>query len=66
MNEIINEYDIGNIFEIFGNDYNLKISPINIKNYKNISTYILFLSCEEKLRNSYKLPKDSIIFYLFK
>jgi hypothetical protein len=61
MNEIINEYDIGNIFEIFGNDYNLKISPINIKKFMNISTYILFLSCEEKLRNSYKLPKDSII-----
>jgi hypothetical protein len=61
MNEIINEYDIGNIFEIFGNDYNLKISPINIKKFMNISTYIDFLSCEEKLRNSYKLPKDSII-----
>ena len=61
MGDIIDEYDLGKIYEIFGNDYNIKISPINIKKYKNISTYIEFLSCEEKLRNYHHISKNSTL-----
>ena len=61
MGDIIDECDLGKIYEIFGNDYEIKISPINIKKYKNISTYIDFLSCEEKLRNYYHISNNSIL-----
>ena len=61
LGEVIDECALGKIYEIFGNDYEIKISPINIKKYKNISTYIEFLSCEEKLRNYYHISKNSIL-----
>ena len=61
LGEVIDECALGKIYEIFGNDYEIKISPINIKKYKNISTYIEFLSCEEKLRNYYHISKNTIL-----
>ena len=57
----IKNYDIHKIYEIFGNDYYIKISPINNKKYKNISTYIEFLSCENKLRDHYDISQNSIL-----
>ena len=34
-------YKFDKIYEIFGNDYNIKISPINAREYQNISTYTI-------------------------
>ena len=61
LKEIMEECDNRNIYEIFGDNYDIKISPINNKQYKNISTYIDFMSCENKLRKYYKLSKDDIL-----
>ena len=61
IDEIILNYDIGKIYEIFGNDYNIKISPINSNEYKNISTYIDFSNCENILREENKLSSSSIL-----
>ena len=55
------DYDIGKIYEIFGNDYNIKISPINTNKYKNISTYIDFLNCENILRTKNGLSSSNIL-----
>ena len=61
ITKIIENYEIGKIYEIFGNDYNIKISPINAKENKNISTYIDLFSCEDSLRTFYKIPKNVIL-----
>ena len=61
LNEVMKNYDIGKIYEIFGDDYNIKISPINTNSYKNISTYIDFSNCENLLRTSNKLSNSSIL-----
>ena len=61
INETIKDIEIGLIYEIYGNDYNIKISPINTTNYKNISTYVDLLSCEDSLRTSYKISKNEIL-----
>ena len=50
-NNILNSIVPGNIYNIKGDKYNIKISPIgNIQ-----GTYIEFLSCEQKLKNLYTL-----------
>ena len=61
IDKFIKNYDIHKIYEIFGNDYYIKINPINNKKYKNISTYIEFLSCENKLRDHYDISQNSIL-----
>jgi len=61
LNEVMKDYDIWKIYEIFGDDYNIKISPINSNLYKNISTYIDFSNCENILRDSYGLSPSSIL-----
>ena len=60
-NNKMEDYDIGKIYEIFGNDYNIKISPINTKQYKNISTYIDFSKCENILRKKNGLSSSDIL-----
>ena len=61
----IKNYDIGKIYEIFGEDYNIKISPINTSIYQNISTYINFANCEKILREVNGLsPSDILTVYL--
>jgi rRNA processing protein Gar1 len=61
INEVMKDYDIGKVYEIFGDEYNIKISPINTNSYKNISTYIDFSNCENILRTSNKLSNSSIL-----
>ena len=61
LDKIMEDYDIGIIYEIFGDDYNVKISPINIKTHDNISTYIDFSNCENILREDNHLNTSSII-----
>ena len=55
------DYDIGKIYEIFGDDYSVKISPINSKKSENISTYIDFSKGENILREKNKLNSTSIL-----
>ena len=55
------DYDIGKVYEIFGDEYNIKISPINTNSYKNISTYIDFSNCENILRARNGLSSSSIL-----
>ena len=55
------DYDIGKIYEVFGDDYNIKISPINMKIHENISTYIDFSNCENILRKENGLDSSTIL-----
>ena len=59
-NNKMEDYDIGKIYEIFGSDFKIKISPINTNKYKNISTYIDFSGCEFILRKENDLSSSSI------
>ena len=61
LDGVMENYNICTIYEIFGNDYNVKISPINTVMYKNISTYINFGNCENILRRENNLSPSSII-----
>ena len=61
LNEFMKDYDSGKIYEIFGNDYEIKISPINTNRYNNISTYINFSNCENILRESNGLSSSDIL-----
>ena len=61
IDEDMQNYDIGKIYEIFGEDYKIKISPINTNNFSNISTYINFSGCEKILRKANKLNASSIL-----
>ena len=64
INNALDDYDLGKIYEIFGDDYKIKISKINSNIYKNISTYIDFSSCEQKLREENQLD-DSYLLTVF-
>ena len=55
LDKLIKEVDINKIYEIKGNDYNIRISPTNFRDFKNNSTYINFFECEKILREKYKL-----------
>jgi len=46
------DYDIGKLYEKFGRDYKIKITPINSHIYQNISTYIDFSNCKNLLREA--------------
>ena len=59
IDEVMKNYELDQIYEIFGNDYNAKISPINTNIYKNISTYINFANCENILRAENNLSPSS-------
>jgi hypothetical protein len=61
LDTIIKDYDIHHIYEIFGSNYNIKVSPINSKIYENISTYIDFSNCENNLRIDNGLNSSSIL-----
>ena len=68
LNDIINnidnaldDYYVGQTYEIFGEEYNIKISPINSKIHGNISTYIDFSNCENILREVNGLNESNIL-----
>ena len=59
IDKAMENYDLDIIYEIFGRDYNIKISPINAREYKNISTYINFANCENILRKENNISSSS-------
>jgi hypothetical protein len=60
LDKIINGIEIGKKYEIDGNDYNIRISPVNLIDTFN-STYVEFSLCEEILRKKCNLTEDEII-----
>ena len=60
ISKIINEKEIGKIYEIRGIDFTLKIKPTNSSIFDN-STYIEFDECEKKIREYYNISNSSII-----
>ena len=61
LDNLIKDVEVGKIYEIKGDDYGVKISPINFKDYEGSSTYINFLECENTLRLKNNIPQDSIL-----
>ena len=58
--DIINSIEIGKKYEIKGEDYDIKIHPIN-ENLGENTTFVNFLECESKLRTKYNLSPNSIL-----
>ena len=61
IDKAMENYDLDIIYEIFGRDYNIKISPINVREYKNIATYINFANCENILRKENNISSSSAL-----
>ena len=59
LEQIINEIEIGKKYEVSGEDYDIKISPIN--DQINQNTHVDFSICENILRNENKILNDSIL-----
>ena len=57
----MDDYDVGKTYEIFNDDYNIKISPLNRNIFKNNSTYNYFSNCENILRLVNHLNDSSIL-----
>ena len=60
LDKVINSIEIGKKYEINGNDYNIRISPVNLIDTFN-SSYVEFSICEQILRKQYNLTNDEII-----
>ena len=60
LKEILKEIKVGKNYEIFGNDFNLKIKPTNSTVFDN-KTHVEFDECEKILRNHYNISNSSII-----
>ena len=50
LNRLIKEVNISKIYDIKSDEYEMRISPLDIRYFKDNSTYINFLECEKKLR----------------
>ena len=61
LDKLIKDVEIGKVYEIEGEEYEVKISPINFKENEGSSTYINFLECENSLRRENNLPPESIL-----
>ena len=60
LDDIISSIEIGKKYEIIGEDYNIRISPVNLIDTFD-STYVEFSLCEEILRKQYKISSDKIL-----
>ena len=52
LSDFMKNYDDDKIYEIFGDNYKVKISPLNERTYKDISTFIDMKNCENILRQN--------------
>ena len=57
----LDDYEIGKVYEIFNDNYDIKISPMNTDIYQNISTYIDFGNCEDILIETNNLNESSAL-----
>ena len=60
IDKLIKKIEIGKKYEIYGDDYNVTISPVNEVNLFK-STYIDFTLCEEVLRKECHLSPNEIL-----
>jgi len=60
LDSIIKVIEIGKKYEIDGDDYNIRISPVDLIDTFN-STYVEINICDQILRKHYNLSKDDII-----
>ena len=60
INEVIDIIEVGKKYEIKGEDYEIKIRPVNSSVNDN-STHIDFGECEKILREKYKIPDEEIL-----
>ena len=61
LNKIIEEINEGEVYEIKGDNYIIKISPINFYDFKETSSFINFLECESALRKKNGLSIQDIL-----
>ena len=59
LSAFMKNYDSDKIYEIFGDNYKVKISPLNERTYKNISTFIDMKNCENILRQNSELSSSN-------
>ena len=60
LDSLIDSIEIGKKYEINGDDYNIRISPVNLIDTFN-STYVEFSICEQILRKEYNLLENETI-----
>ena len=60
LEELLENIEIGKVYKLLGEDYEIKIKPINYIDQKNATTVDL-KECGEILKNVYKLSKDTIL-----
>ena len=61
LDDLMKDIELGKVYEMKADDYEVKISPINFNEYEDSSTYINFKECENTLRQKNNLPEDSIL-----
>ena len=50
LNRLIKEVNISKIYDIKSDEYEMRISPLDIRYFKDNSTFIDFMECEKKLK----------------
>ena len=61
LEKIIGEVNIEEIYEITADNFKIKISPINYKEFETDTSFINFLECENALRKANNLlPNDTL------
>ena len=63
FNLFINNFEVGNTYEIKGKDYILSLRPMNSTILGN-STHVDFTECEKILRNIYEIESESILTFV--
>jgi len=61
LEKIIGEVNIEDIYEITGDYFNIKISPINYKEFESDPSFIKFLECENTLRKANNLLSNDTL-----
>ena len=59
LNIFINEINLGEVYEIIGEDYFVKIGPINYNKFEDTLSYINFLECENTLKHNYHISPNN-------
>ena len=59
LDELMKEVEIGRKYVIYGDDYNITVSPVDDVDFK--STYIDFSLCEEILRKVNHIPESEVL-----
>ena len=63
ISEIIDEVEVGKIYEKKDDDFSIYIYPTNYS-HSSSTTHVNFSQCEKVLRNHYKIPDSSIMTFL--